>query len=36
MFVGLSLWWRGYTHGKHPEVELLVERASPATGLAGL
>ena len=32
MAVGLSLWWRGYTHGKHREEELLVEGDRPAKG----
>lgn len=32
MTVGLSLWWRGYTHGKHREEELLIEGARPAKG----
>jgi transposase-like protein len=30
--VGLSLWWRGYTHGHHREDELLIEGAQPALG----
>lgn len=28
--VGRSLWWRGYSHGRHREEELLVEGARPA------
>lgn len=30
--VGLSLWWRGYTHGKHRMDEQLIEGARPAPG----
>lgn len=30
--VGLSLWWRGYTHGRHREEELLIEGEQPALG----
>jgi transposase-like protein len=30
--VGHSLWFRGYTHGHHRKVELLVEGAMPAPG----
>lgn len=30
--VGLSLWWRGYSHGRHREEELLIEGAQPAPG----
>lgn len=30
--VGLSLWWRGYTHGKHRKEELLIEGPQPALG----
>ena len=30
--VGMSLWWRGYTHGRHREDELLVEGNRPAKG----
>lgn len=30
--VGLSLWWRGYTHGRHREEELLIEGARPVPG----
>jgi transposase-like protein len=30
--VGLSQWWRGYTHGHHRESELLIEGAQPAPG----
>lgn len=30
--VGMSLWWRGYTHGKHRQEELLIEGARPAKG----
>lgn len=30
--VGLSLWWRGYTHGHHRKEELLIEGAQPALG----
>lgn len=30
--VGLSLWWRGYTHGHHRKAELLIEGAQPALG----
>ncbi len=30
--VGLSSWWRGYTHGKHREEELLLEGDRPAKG----
>jgi transposase-like protein len=30
--VGLSFWWRGYTHGHHREDELLVEGDRPAKG----
>lgn len=32
MGVGLSLWWRGYSHGRHRGDELLIEGARPATG----
>lgn len=32
MGVGLSLWWRGYTHVYHREEELLVEGPQPAKG----
>lgn len=32
MGVGMSLWWRGYTHGHHRKVELLVEGMQPADG----
>ncbi|MFA6313639.1 MAG: IS1595 family transposase [Sterolibacterium sp.] len=32
MGVGLSLWWRGYTHGQHREQELLIEGARDAPG----
>ena len=28
--VGMSLWWRGYTHGHHRQEELLIEGAQPA------
>lgn len=30
--VGLSLWWRGYTHGRHRTYEFLVEGDQPAKG----
>jgi transposase-like protein len=30
--VGLSRWWRGYTHGHHREEELLIEGDLPAPG----
>lgn len=30
LWVGMSWWWRGYTHGKHRPVELLVEGNQPA------
>lgn len=30
--VGLSRWWRGYTHGAHREEEILVEGNRPAEG----
>lgn len=30
--VGYSLWFRGYTHGKHREDELLIEGSQPAPG----
>lgn len=30
--VGMSLWWRGYSHGRHREDELLIEGARPARG----
>lgn len=30
--VGLSFWWRGYTHGKHRDEEFLVEGNRPAKG----
>lgn len=30
--VGLSQWWRGYTHGRHREEELLVDARLPAKG----
>ncbi len=30
--VGLSLWWRGYTHGHHREEELLIEGPQEAKG----
>jgi hypothetical protein len=30
--VGLSTWWRGYTHGSHRKDELLIEGAEPALG----
>ena len=30
--VGMSLWWRGYTHGHHRRQELLIEGAQPALG----
>ena len=30
--VGHSLWFRGYTHGKHREDELLIEGSQPAPG----
>lgn len=30
--VGLSLWWRGYSHGRHRQEELLIEGARPAPG----
>lgn len=30
--VGMSLWWRGYTHGKHRGDELLIEGPRPAKG----
>lgn len=30
--VGLSLWWRGYTHGHHRKEELLIEGPQPALG----
>lgn len=29
LWVGLSRWWRGYTHGKHRQDELLVEGNQP-------
>lgn len=29
-WVGMSWWWRGYTHGKHRLDELLVEGNRPA------
>lgn len=30
--VGMSLWWRGYSHGSHRKDELLVEGPEPARG----
>jgi transposase-like protein len=30
--VGMSLWFRGYTHGKHREYEVLLEGDRPAKG----
>ena len=30
--VGMSLWWRGYTHGHHRTEELLIEGPQPALG----
>lgn len=30
--VGMSLWWRGYTHGHHRDEEFLVEGNRPAKG----
>lgn len=30
LWVGMSWWWRGYTHGKHRQQELLVEGNQPA------
>lgn len=30
--VGLSIWWRGYTHGHHRGEELLIEGAQAARG----
>jgi transposase-like protein len=30
--VGLSQWWRGYSHGKHREEEFLLEGDRPAKG----
>ncbi|OSZ71555.1 IS1595 family transposase [Hydrogenophaga sp. IBVHS1] len=30
LWVGMSWWWRGYTHGKHRQDELLVEGNQPA------
>lgn len=30
--VGMSLWWRGYTHGRHREDELLIEGDQAALG----
>jgi hypothetical protein len=30
--VGMSIWWRGYTHGHHRTDELLIEGAQPALG----
>lgn len=30
--VGLSMWWRGYSHGRHRDEELLIEGARPAAG----
>lgn len=30
LWVGMSWWWRGYTHGKHRGHELLVEGQRPA------
>jgi hypothetical protein len=30
--VGLSMWWRGYTHGHHRTEELLIEGAQAAPG----
>lgn len=35
MAVGLSLWWRRYTHVKHREEELLVDRDGPRDGGRG-
>ena len=32
MGVGQSLWWRGYTHGRHRVEELLIEGPQPARG----
>lgn len=32
MGVGLSQWWRGYTHGHHRGEELLIEGPQPAEG----
>lgn len=32
LFVGMSFWWRGYTHGKHREYEVLLEGNRPAKG----
>lgn len=32
LFVGRSLWFRGYTHGKHREYEVLLEGDRPAKG----
>jgi hypothetical protein len=30
--VGPSLWWRGYTHGRHRAEELLIEGPQSAKG----
>jgi transposase-like protein len=30
MSVGLSMWWRGFTHGKHRSEEFLIEGDEPA------
>ena len=30
--VGLSRWWRGYTHGHHRTTEMLLEGDEPALG----
>lgn len=32
MSVGHSLWWCGYSHGRHREVEFLIEGARAAPG----
>ncbi|MBS0372873.1 MAG: IS1595 family transposase [Proteobacteria bacterium] len=32
MGVGMSLWWRGFTHGAHRDEELLIEGPRPASG----
>ena len=32
LFVGQSLFWRGYSHGKHREEELLIDGARPSPG----
>ncbi len=30
--VGISAWWRGYTHGQHRETEQLIDGERPAAG----